>query len=108
MGFRRAFVPPDSPAVDGIECHAVTRVDEVLFGAPNPAASRDEVISALLPYAERQLALGGRLNHVTRHIMGLYQGVPGARRFRRHLSENAYREGAGLEVLKDARALVDG
>jgi tRNA-dihydrouridine synthase A len=83
-------------------------VDEVIFGAENPAASRDDVIRALLPYAERQLARGGRLNHVTRHILGLYQGVPGARKFRRHLSENAYREDAGLQVLRDAHALVGG
>lgn len=86
----------------------LARVDEVLFGAPNPAASRDEVIAALLPYAERQLAAGGRLNHITRHILGLYQGMPGARRFRRHLSENAYRVDAGIEVLEKARALVGG
>jgi tRNA-dihydrouridine synthase A len=85
----------------------LARVDEVLFGAPeNPAASRDEVVRALLPYTERQLAQGGRLNHITRHILGLYQGVPGARKFRRHLSENAYREDAGLEVLQDAQKLV--
>ena len=44
--------------------------------------------------------------HITRHILGLYQGVPGARKFRRHLSENAYKKEAGLEVLTGAIAQV--
>ncbi len=84
----------------------LAKVDEVLFGMDNAAESRDDVIAALLPYAERQLARGAPLNHITRHILGLYQGVPGARKFRRHLSENAYRKEAGIEVLTEAHALV--
>lgn len=84
----------------------LVQVDELLFGTDKPAASRDAIISALLPYAERQLARGARLNHITRHILGLYQGVPGARKFRRHLSENAYRKDAGIAVLAEAHALV--
>jgi tRNA-dihydrouridine synthase A len=55
---------------------------------------------------EQQLARGVHLNHITRHILGLYQGVPGARRFRRHLSENAYKKTAGAEVLIEAARLV--
>tara|TARA_R110002049_G_scaffold134756_12_gene294323 strand:- start:97 stop:1086 length:990 start_codon:yes stop_codon:yes gene_type:complete len=81
-------------------------VDEILFGMDKPAESRDDIIAALLPYAKAQLARGASLNHITRHILGLYQGVPGARKFRRHLSENAYRKGAGVEVLEQAWALV--
>jgi tRNA-dihydrouridine synthase A len=81
-------------------------VDEVLFGMDKTTESRDDVIAALLPYTERQLAGGAQLNHITRHILGLYQGVPGARKFRRHLSENAYRKEAGIEVLTEAHALV--
>ncbi len=53
-------------------------------------------------YVESQLANGTRLNHMTRHILGLFNGQPGARQFRRHLSENAHKPGAGLDVLKDA------
>jgi tRNA-dihydrouridine synthase A len=83
-------------------------VDEVLFGMDNTTESRDDVIAALLPYTERQLARGAPLNHITRHILGLYQGVPGARKFRRHMSENAFRKEAGIEVLTDAHALVSG
>jgi tRNA-dihydrouridine synthase A len=71
-----------------------------------PAISRDDVINALLPYVEQQLARGAHLNHITRHILGLYQGVPGARKFRRHLSENAYKKEAGTEVLRQAFDLV--
>lgn len=84
----------------------LAEADRVLFGMDNPVESRDDVIDSLLPYVERQLARGAHLNHVTRHILGLYQGVPGARKFRRHLSENAYRKDAGLEVLTEALSLV--
>jgi tRNA-dihydrouridine synthase A len=84
----------------------LARVDSTLYGAVDPAQSRDEVIAALLPYTERQIARGARLNHITRHLLGLYQGEPGARKFRRHLSENAYRPDAGVEVLAEAAALV--
>jgi tRNA-dihydrouridine synthase A len=86
----------------------LSQVDEVLFGIDKPAQSRDDVIAALLPYAQRQIASGAQLNHITRHILGLYQGVPGARKFRRHLSENAYKKGAGADVLAQAHALISG
>ncbi|PLW68999.1 tRNA dihydrouridine(20/20a) synthase DusA [Pseudohalioglobus lutimaris] len=80
----------------------LAEVDSRLFNMDRIAESRDDVISGLLPYVERQLKQGTHLNHITRHLLGLYQGVPGARKFRRHLSENAHRQGAGLEVLTDA------
>ena len=86
----------------------LAQVDSLVYGMDNPARCRDDVIRALLPYVERQLARGVRLNHITRHILGLYQGVPGARKFRRHLSENAYRKEAGIEVLTEAFARVGG
>ena len=81
-------------------------VDRRLFSVDNPAHSRDDVIAALLPYCDQALAQGGRLNHITRHILGLYQGLPGARKFRRHLSENAFRDGADSGVLRSAQLLV--
>ena len=84
----------------------LAEIDEGLFGMDKTVESRDDVIAALLHYTERQLAGGAQLNHITRHILGLYQGVPGARKFRRHLSENAYRKEAGIEVLTEAHALV--
>jgi tRNA-dihydrouridine synthase A len=84
----------------------LAQVDEELFGMDKPAQSRDDIIAALLQYTQLQLARGTSLNHITRHILGLYQGVPGARKFRRHLSENAYKKTAGIEVLAQAYALV--
>ena len=84
----------------------LSEVDSALFGMDKPAHSRDDVIAGLIPYVERQLDEGAHLNHITRHVLGLYQGVPGARKFRRHLSENAYRKEAGLEVLEQAFGLV--
>ncbi|MCW8124993.1 tRNA dihydrouridine(20/20a) synthase DusA [Microbulbifer halophilus] len=83
----------------------LAQVDRELFGGesgPTPV----EVVGRMLPYIERQLGHGTRLNHITRHMLGLFQGVPGARRFRRHLSENAHKPGAGPEVLEQALALV--
>jgi tRNA-dihydrouridine synthase A len=81
-------------------------VDPQLYGIEKTAGSRDDVVAGLFPYVERQLARGVHLNHITRHILGLYQGVPGARKFRRHLSENAYKKGAGIAVLEEAFSLV--
>ncbi|MEJ6539241.1 MAG: tRNA dihydrouridine(20/20a) synthase DusA [Halioglobus sp.] len=84
----------------------LAQVDEALFGMDSPLKSRDDVIAELLPFAEQHLAQGGQLNHITRHILGLYQGIPGARKFRRHLSENAYKKEAGIRILAEAYALV--
>ena len=84
----------------------LAQVDEALFGMDSPLKSRDDVILKLLPFAEQHLAQGGQLNHITRHILGLYQGIPGARKFRRHLSENAYKKEAGISILAEAHALV--
>lgn len=81
-------------------------VDEALYGQPGPAASRHGAARALRPYIAQRLEEGAKLNHITRHLLGLFQGCPGGRRFRRHLSENAHREGAGLGVFDDALGLV--
>ena len=61
----------------------------------------------MLPYIERELARGTRLPAITKHLLNLVQGLPGARAFRRHLSENAPREGAGPEVVEAALAFVE-
>jgi len=80
--------------------------DREIFGVAGPGPSPDEVIAAVAEHAEAHLAAGGRLAEVTRHVLGLFVGVPGARAWRRHLSENAPRPGAGLEVLFDAAKKV--
>jgi len=83
-------------------------VDRVLFGSDAPALSRGDVVDRLLPYVQEHLAAGGRLNSVTRHILGIYHGQPRARVFRRHLSEHGVGEGPGIDVLIDAIALAEG
>src|SRR5215470_17939670 len=64
-------------------------VDPALFGEPAPFASPKAAAEALIPYIARELACGTRLNAMTRHVLGLFRGVPGARAFRRHLAAEA-------------------
>jgi len=82
-------------------------VDPELFGEAAPYATMKDVFTAMLPYIEEQLAHGTRLHSMTRHFVGAFHGVKGARAFRRHLAENGVRAGAGANVLVDAMALVD-
>lgn len=77
-------------------------VDHQLFAAPQNRCTRGDIIRAFLPYVRRELEAGTPLQHMTRHILGLYRGVPGGRRFRRHLSENAHRPDAGITLLEEA------
>jgi tRNA-dihydrouridine synthase A len=56
----------------------------------------------MLPYIEQRMQQGRPIKSITRHLLGLFQGQPGARAWRRHLSENAHLKGAGLDVLTDA------
>jgi tRNA-dihydrouridine synthase A len=65
-------------------------------------ASRVDAVTKMLPYVERELARGVLLKHITRHMLGLFAGQPGARGWRRYLSEHAHRSGAGPEVLQQA------
>jgi tRNA-dihydrouridine synthase A len=81
-------------------------VDRRLFGLANPVETRKQALEAWLPHVESQLARGVALNAMTRHVLGLFSAMPGARAFRRHLSENAHRPGAGVEVLARAAELV--
>src|SRR5215510_14744880 len=82
------------------------QVDPEFFGAPAPLNSSNEALLALIPYIEGALANGARLNSITRHLLGLFHGVPGARAFRRHLATEGVKTGAGPQVLRDAFALV--
>ena len=81
--------------------------DPELFGQPAPHATMKDVFEGMMPYIERELAQGVRLHSITRHFVGAFHGVPGARAFRRYLAENGVRPGAGVTVLRDAIALVD-
>jgi tRNA-dihydrouridine synthase A len=75
---------------------------QALLGTTEPVPTRAAVVERLLPYVERELAGGTPLKAITRHLMGLFNGLPGARAWRRHLSEAAHRPGAGAEVICDA------
>jgi tRNA-dihydrouridine synthase A len=81
-------------------------VDPDLFGEPAPHATMQDAFEAMIPYIERELARGMRLHAITRHFVGAFFGVPGARAFRRHLAEHGTRPGAGVNVLREAVALV--
>jgi tRNA-dihydrouridine synthase A len=82
-------------------------IDPVLFGEPAPVASRAEVVERLMPYVMARCAEGVPVSAITRHILGLYQAVPGARLWRRTLSEQVHRPGTGPEVIRAALAHVE-
>ncbi len=82
-------------------------VDRRLFGDEAPRLSRGETIELLIGYARGHLQRGGRLNNVTRHVLGLYHGQPRARAFRRHLSQHAVGSGATADVLRAALDIAE-
>jgi tRNA-dihydrouridine synthase A len=80
--------------------------DAALFDAPETPFDAPALIETMAEYAERHIANGGRLGQVTRHMVGLFHGLPGARRYRQILSTDATRPGATAEVLRQAFAAV--
>jgi len=84
--------------------YQLARLEHALFGTPLPG--RDDVLARMRPYIEAHLRSGGALNHVARHLLGLYLGLPGARAFRRHLSEQMHRRDADYRTLADAIAAL--
>lgn len=80
----------------------LARVDREVFGEKRGHRCREDVVRDWIPYVESQLAVGVPLQAMTRHVLGLFQGVPGARIWRRYISEHAHETGAGPEVLTDA------
>lgn len=82
-------------------------VDATFYGGKSEAFDFAVLIDAMAAYAARHIERGGRLGHVTRHMVGLFHGLPGARRYRQILSTDATRPGAGPDVLKTAFAAVD-
>ncbi|QSQ18924.1 tRNA dihydrouridine(20/20a) synthase DusA [Pyxidicoccus parkwayensis] len=86
--------------------YLLAEADRRFFGAQEAPPERHAVVEAMLPYVERRMSQGAPLGAITRHMLGLFQGLPGARAWRRHLSENAHKSGAGPEVLMAALAKV--
>ena len=87
--------------------YILAEADRRFFGAETAPPSRRQVVEALVPYIEARMAEGTPLKSITRHILGLYNGLPGAKLWRRVLSEEAHREGAGTEVVRRALEAVE-
>lgn len=86
--------------------YILSEVDQRIFGEDKPVIKRSDVVKAMYPYIDQQLSEGAYLGHITRHMLGLFQSMPGARQWRRHISENAHKKGADLKVLQDALAKI--
>lgn len=80
----------------------ISDVDRVLFDGEGSRHTRLSIAEALIPYLQQVLSEGGKLNHVLRHVLGLYQRQPGGKQFRRILSEGMHSEGAGIELFEQA------
>jgi tRNA-dihydrouridine synthase A len=85
----------------------LAEADAAFHGGPARAFDPNALLETMAAYAERHVAAGGKLGHVTRHMVGLFHGLPGARRYRQILSTDATRSGAGAEVLRKAFAEVE-
>ncbi|MBF0752028.1 MULTISPECIES: tRNA dihydrouridine(20/20a) synthase DusA [unclassified Pasteurella] len=81
-------------------------IDQALFDSDMPIVTPREAVLAMLPYIEKQLSQGVYLNHIVRHMLGAFQHCQGARQWRRYLSENAFKQGAGIEVVEKALDFV--
>ena len=82
--------------------YLMSKVDASLYQDTSPVRSRDDVLNDYIDYAKERMAEGARLNHLSRHIVGLFHGEPRSRLWRRYLSENAHKAGSGIEVMRDA------
>ena len=82
-------------------------IDQALFDPNAPIITPRQAVESMLPYIESQLSQGVYLNHIVRHMLGAFQNCKGARLWRRYLSENAYKEGAGVEVVETALGFVE-
>ncbi|MCJ8518071.1 tRNA dihydrouridine(20/20a) synthase DusA [Pseudorhizobium tarimense] len=85
----------------------LAEVDEKIFGLPQKEQDWTALCETMMAYSDRVLVQGGRLNHVTRHMVGLFQGYPGARRYRQILSTESTKPGASPRVIANAFAAVD-
>ena len=88
--------------------YLLATVDQQIYGSNRPIKSREKIAEELLDYVDNELSKGTKLQAMTRHILGLYHGMPGARQYRRHISENAYKPDATIDVLTTALAKTTG
>lgn len=100
----------DLPGVDGVmlgrsvyeQPYLLSEVDQLYYGDDRESLSREDIIESMYPYIEQHLVNGGKLIQITRHMLGLFHGLPGGRMWRRHLSENAFKPTAGINVIEEA------
>lgn len=88
--------------------YLLARVDQDIYGSIDPIKTREQIAVEFLHYIDNELSKGTKLNAMTRHILGLFHGMPGARLYRRHISENAFKPGATIEVLTTALEKTSG
>ena len=81
-------------------------VDAMIYAKKTNSLTRHDVIRQLYPYIEDQLSKGQKLSYITRHILGIFSGRPGGKRFRRYLSENTHKENANISTLEEALLCV--
>ncbi len=86
--------------------YLLAEVDQQIFGSDKEIIKRSDVVKAMYPYIEQELSNGAHLGHITRHMLGLFQAMPGARQWRRYISENAHKPGSGIEVVEAALAKI--
>ncbi|NUF48628.1 tRNA dihydrouridine(20/20a) synthase DusA [Gilliamella sp. ESL0250] len=85
----------------------LTEIDTQIFGTNTSVIDPLSAIRELYPYIEQQLMQGAQLNHIMRHTLGIFNGRKGARQWRRYLSENAHKKGAGVEVVEQALTFIE-
>ena len=88
--------------------YLLANVDQQLYKSSNPVKTREQIAEEFLIYVEKELTKGTKLSAMTRHILGLFHGMPGARLFRRHISENAFKPSATIDILKNALEKTTG
>lgn len=104
----------DLPALDGVmlgrtayeQPFMLSEVDALYYGESHNKVSRLDILEKMYPYIEKHLSEGAKLNQITRHMLGLFHGLPGGRIWRRHISENAFKPGSGIEVVEQAYKMV--
>ncbi|MCG7945162.1 MAG: tRNA dihydrouridine(20/20a) synthase DusA [Candidatus Thiodiazotropha taylori] len=84
----------------------LSQADSLIYASEGSPASRHQIIEAMIPYIDQELSAGTPINRITRHILGLFQGLPGAKKWRRMLSEEAHKAGADSSLILRAAAQV--
>ena len=91
-----------------INPYLLSDVDRLIYGSKTPIKTREDIAEQFLQYVDNEMSKGVRLHAMTRHILGLFHGMPGARQFRRHISENAYKPTSTIDVLTTALKATSG